>query len=124
MFQGGWKSEALNLKQNLWKAETHVLIAGYQSREPLERRLVEGQKLVSIHGEKVAIKAQVHTLGGFSAHAGQSDLLTWIDALAPAKPRVVLIHGEDGPRNALAKKILQRYHLKPMLPKIGDVIEL
>ena len=101
-----------------------MLIAGYQSRESLERRLVERQKLVSIHGEKVAMKAQVHTLGGFSAHAGQSDLLTWIDALAPAKPRVVLIHGEDGPRNALAKKILQRYHLKPMLPKIGDVIEL
>jgi metallo-beta-lactamase family protein len=86
--------------------------------------LVEGQKLVRIHGEKVAVKAQVHTLSGLSAHAGQSDLITWIGALAPAKPRVILTHGEDGPRAALAKKILQRYHLAPMLPKMGEVIEL
>ena len=65
-----------HLKQNLWKPDTHVMIVGYQSHESLGRRLVEGQKLVSIHGEKVAVKAQVHTLGGFSAHAGQTDLLT------------------------------------------------
>jgi metallo-beta-lactamase family protein len=113
-----------HLKQNLWKADTHVLITGYQSHESLGRRLVEGQQFVSIHGEKVAVKAQIHTLGGFSAHAGQSDLLAWIDALAPARPRVILIHGEDRPRAALAQKILQRHRLRPLLPKIGDVIEL
>src|SRR5512137_2812104 len=72
-----------HLKQNLWKPDTHVLIVGYQSRESLGRRLVEGQKLVSIHGEKVAVKAQVHTLGGFSAHAGQTDLLKWFSVVAP-----------------------------------------
>jgi metallo-beta-lactamase family protein len=113
-----------HLKRNVWKADTHVLISGYQGHGSLGRRLVEGEKLVNIHGERVAVKAQIHTLGGFSAHAGQSDLLTWISAVAPAKPRVVLTHGEDGPRAALAREILQRHHLKSELPKIGDVIEL
>ena len=47
-----------HLKQNLWKPDTHVLIVGYQSRESLGRRLVEGEKVVSIHGEKIAVKAQ------------------------------------------------------------------
>lgn len=113
-----------HLKQNLWQPDTHVLIVGYQSRESLGRRLVEGEKLVSIHGEKVAVKAKVHTLGGFSAHAGQSDLLTWFSALAPNKPRVVLTHGEDGPREALAAKIQQRFKLRSTLPGMGETIEL
>jgi metallo-beta-lactamase family protein len=112
-----------HLKQNLWKPDTHVLIVGYQSRESLGRRLVEGAEVVSIHGEKIAVKAQVHTLGGFSAHAGQTDLLTWFSAIAPNKPRVILTHGEDGPRGALAKKIQQRFKLTSTLPRMNDVIE-
>jgi metallo-beta-lactamase family protein len=85
---------------------------------------VEGAKLVSIHGEKVAVKAQIHTLGGFSAHAGQTDLLKWFSAIAPSKPRVILTHGEDEPRETLAKKIQQQFRLPSQLPEMGEVIEL
>ena len=113
-----------HLKQNLAKPETHVLIVGYQSHESLGRRLVEGEKVVSIHGEKVGVKATVHTMGGFSAHAGQKDLLAWFDAIAALKPRVVLTHGEDGPRECLAQLIRKRHRLTPVLPKMGDSIEL
>lgn len=113
-----------HLKANLWKPETHVLIVGFQAHGSLGRKLVDGEKLVSIFGEKIAVKAQIHTLGGFSAHAGQTDLLTWFGAIAPSKPRVVLTHGEDEPRGALAKKIQQRFGLRSVLPKMGEVIEL
>jgi metallo-beta-lactamase family protein len=50
--------------------------------------------------------------------------LKWFGAIAPSKPRVVLIHGEDGPRQALATLIRQRHGLTPSLPKQGDVIEV
>jgi metallo-beta-lactamase family protein len=113
-----------HLKANLWKPDTHVLIVGYQGDGSLGRRLVNGEPLVSIHGEKIAVKAKVHTLGGFSAHAGQTDLLRWFSALAPAKPRVVLTHGEDDARQALARSIQQRFKLKPALPLMGETIEL
>jgi metallo-beta-lactamase family protein len=113
-----------HLKQNLWKPDTHVLIVGYQSHESLGRRLVEGEKVVSIHGEKIAVKAKIHTMGGFSAHAGQTDLLAWFEAIAPSKPRIVLTHGENGPRETLAKKIQQDFRLPSKLPMMGDVIEL
>jgi metallo-beta-lactamase family protein len=111
-----------HLKQNLWKPDTHVLIVGYQSPESLGRRLVEGAKLVTIHGEKVVVKAQVHTLGGFSAHAGQTDLIAWFSAIAPSKPRVVLTHGEDKQRDTLARIIKERFRLPSLLPKMGEVI--
>ena len=79
---------------------------------------------MSIHGEKVAVKAQIHTLGGFSAHAGQSDLLHWFSAIAGCRPKVILTHGEDGPREELAKKIKQQFKLGCVLPEMGEVIEL
>jgi metallo-beta-lactamase family protein len=77
-----------------------------------------------ILGETIGVRAQVHTLGGFNAHAGQTDLLKWFGPIAPSRPQVVLIHGEDGPRLALAKLIHQRHGLTPALPKQGDLIEL
>ena len=113
-----------HLKANLWKPETHVVIVGYQSADSLGRRLVDGEKLVSIFGEKIAVKAQVHTLGGFSAHAGQTDLLAWFDVIAPSQPRAVLTHGENPQREILAKLIEQRHQLKPQLPELNEVIEL
>ena len=113
-----------HLKANLWKPETHVIIVGYQSADSLGRRLVDGEKLVSIFGEKIAVKAQIHTLGGFSAHAGQTDLLAWFNVIAPSKPRVVLTHGENMQRGILAKLIEQRFELKPQLPELNEVIEL
>jgi metallo-beta-lactamase family protein len=113
-----------HLKQNLWKPDTHVLIVGYQSVESLGRRLVEGVPEVCIHGEKIAVKAQIHTLGGFSAHAGQTDLLAWFSALAPSKPRVVLTHGEDGPREELARQIQKKFGLKCALPDLMETIEV
>jgi len=113
-----------HLRQNLWKLETQVLIVGYQGRGSLGRQLVEGAKDVRIHGERVAVRARVHTMGGFSAHAGQTDLLNWFSVIAPSKPRVVLTHGEDGPRGELARQIQRRFRLKSEMPKMGDVIEL
>jgi len=85
---------------------------------------VDGEEFVRIFGEKIAVKAQVHTLGGFSAHAGQTDLLNWFSAIARSKPKVVLTHGEDEPRGALAKKIQQRFGLPSVMPKMGEAIEL
>ena len=113
-----------HLKRNLWREEAHVLIVGFQGHGSLGRRLVEGQKMVSIHGEKVMVRAKVHTMGGFSAHAGQKDLLAWYEAVAPSKPRLVLTHGEDKGRRALSAEIRKRFGSSSYLPRMGEVISL
>jgi metallo-beta-lactamase family protein len=113
-----------HLKQSLWKSDTQVLMVGYQCQGSLGRRLIDGEKLVRIHGESIAVRATVHTMGGFSAHAGQSDLLDWLGAIAPSRPRVIITHGEDGQRQGLAKQVQRRFKLSSTLPKMGDVIEL
>jgi len=113
-----------HLRFNLGNPQTHVIIVGYQARGSLGRRLVDGAKSVNILGEPIAVHAYIHTLGGFSAHAGQTDLLKWFADIAPVKPRVILTHGENGPRTTLAKLITERHGLKPLLPALGEVIEL
>ena len=113
-----------HLKANLWKPETHVVIVGYQAHGSLGRMLVEGQKLVRIFGEKIMVRAKVHTLGGFSAHAGQKDLLAWYDVVAPSKPKLVLIHGEEDSRKELARLIQKKHGTRGILPDRGDVIEM
>jgi metallo-beta-lactamase family protein len=113
-----------HLRANLWKPSTHVLIVGYQGHGSLGRRLVDGEKEINIFGEKVAVKATIHTLGGFSAHAGQTDLMHWFDVIARSKPRVILTHGEDDQRAALARLIQRRHRLPSKLPKMSEVIEI
>lgn len=113
-----------HLKANLPKPQTHVLIVGFQSDGSLGRRLVNGEKLVRIHGEEVTVNAAVHTLNGFSAHAGQTELLKWFEPLAARKPTVVLTHGENPQRNALAARLRERFGISARLPQLGEIIEV
>src|SRR5262249_25457272 len=79
-----------HLKHHLWRPQTHVAFVGYQAEGTLGRRIVDGEKTVRIMDEMVQVKAQIHTLGGFSAHAGQTGLVEWAAAARDARPRVFL----------------------------------
>lgn len=108
-----------HLRQNLWRDGTSVLIVGYQAEGTLGRALVEGASHVSIFGEKVAVRARVRTLGGLSAHAGQTDLLEWLRPMTGSQPRVILTHGETKARDTLAGEIQRRFGLKTEKPQLG-----
>jgi metallo-beta-lactamase family protein len=112
-----------HLRENLPRAETHVLFCGFQSRGSLGRQLVDGKKLVSIYGQKIPVRAQIHTMGGLSGHAGQSDLVNWFDSLAGCRPRLILTHGEDKARTALSALIAQKHGIEAQCPGLGETIE-
>lgn len=113
-----------HLKHNLWKPQTSVIIVGYQAPGSLGRNMLEGKNPVSIFGEKIAVNATVRSLGGFSAHAGQSELLQWFSSFVPAKPRLTLAHGEDRGRLPLARLIEQKYSIRPELPMDATPLKL
>jgi metallo-beta-lactamase family protein len=113
-----------HLRHNLPAPETAVLIVGFQSQGTLGRKLVDGAESVMIFGDEVPVHASVHTMGGFSAHADQTDLLHWFSVVAPSRPLTIISHGEDRAREALSNLIHSRFGLKPERPMLGDVIEL
>jgi metallo-beta-lactamase family protein len=113
-----------HLQNNLDNPNTAVVIVGYQGQGSLGQRLVSGAKEVKIYGNRVPVRATVHTLGGFSGHAGQNDLLTWAKPLAATKPRWILTHGEDDARTAYQKQMQDRYGITAECPKRYDVVEM
>ncbi|MEQ1861379.1 MAG: MBL fold metallo-hydrolase [Chthoniobacteraceae bacterium] len=113
-----------HLRHGLWKMETVVMIVGYQGTGSLGRQLVDGAKSVRIFGEQISVKAQIKTLNGFSAHAGQTELMKWLAHLTPGKPKVVLTHGEARGREPLAELIRRRHGINAQLPVLSDTITL
>jgi metallo-beta-lactamase family protein len=111
-----------HLRHNLWRPSANVLLVGYMAEGTLGRRLAEAAPRVEIFGEEVVVRARIHRLDGFSAHAGHSELLDWLSEVAPSRPRVVLTHGEDEARAALAAAILERYGIEAERPRLGDVV--
>jgi metallo-beta-lactamase family protein len=113
-----------HFRHNLSRPGTTVLFVGYQGKGSLGRMLVDGAQVVNIFGEKIPVRASVHTFGGLSGHAGQSDLLRWLDSFAASRPRVFLTHGEDRGRQPLGKKIEERYKLQVEYPKLRETIDI
>lgn len=113
-----------HLRHNLPISETAILIVGFQSPGTLGRKLVEGAESVMIFGEEIPVRASIHTMGGFSAHADQTGLLDWFSTIASSRPRTIITHGEDRARKTLGDLITSRFGLTTEQPALGDVIEI
>jgi metallo-beta-lactamase family protein len=116
-----------HLRHNLWRPKVNVVLVGYMVEHSLGRRLADGEKLVQIFGEDVVVRAKVHVLDGFSAHAGHAELLDWfgsIEGHGGRPPRVVLTHGEDPEREALAAAIEERFGVVAERPGRAAVIAI
>ena len=79
-----------HLVNNVSRPESTLVFVGYQARGTLGRELVEGRKVVRIHGVRHKVKARVAQIHGFSAHADQSGLLKWLGYLRQPPRRVFL----------------------------------
>ncbi|HEX6993936.1 MAG TPA: MBL fold metallo-hydrolase [Gammaproteobacteria bacterium] len=111
-----------HLKHNLWRPECHVVIVGYQAEGTLGRKLVDGAEYVRLWNEEIRVNAQVHTVGGLSAHADQAGLVDWYRGFAN-RPPVYLVHGEDRARKPLAARLAAE-GAEVHLPQLGDVVRL
>ena len=109
-----------HLRHNLGRRECAVLITGFQAEGTLGRRLVDGAKRVGIFGDEVAVRASIHTLGGFSAHADRPALLAWAGSIARAPQRTFVVHGEEPAALALADALRDRVGGIVTVPQAGQ----
>ncbi len=115
-----------HLRHNLWRRGVQVLLTSFMGDGSLGRKLVDGAKTVRIFREDVVVRADVRTVGGLSAHAGQGGLIEWFTGASqkPAAPRVVLTHGEDRQRGVLAQALTGLGGCTVAQPKRFEVIEI
>ena len=105
-----------HLKHHLWRPESHIVFIGYQAEGTVGRRMIDGAKTIKLFGEEIAIKAHIHTLGGFSAHADQKGLLEWLSHLNNPELTIFVNHGEEKTSLELSRIIRDRFHLKTVVP--------
>lgn len=107
-----------HFKHRLWQKNTHVVFVGFQAQGTLGRILVNGVKKIKLFGQELMVRANIHTLGGFSAHAGQAELLTWAAAFE-TNPRFYLVHGEPEALRVLAKALWQHHQIEATVATRG-----
>jgi metallo-beta-lactamase family protein len=112
-----------HLHNNLSDRRSHVVFAGYQAEGTLGRLLVNGVKRLRLFGDDIGVQARIHTVGGLSAHADQQGLLDWY-ASGASKPPVVLVHGEQHAREALAAELRRRHGIDVTLSQPGASIDV
>ena len=113
-----------HLKHNLWRPEATILFVGYQAQGTLGRRLLDGEKLVRIHGEEIVVKADIRSIDSYSAHADQAGIINWIKGFAIPPANIFLVHGEEDAQAALAELIQQEFRVNVHIPGWLDEIEL
>ncbi|HML38544.1 MAG TPA: MBL fold metallo-hydrolase [Bacillota bacterium] len=94
-----------HLKHHLWDPKCSVVFVGYQAEGTLGRSIVNGDKDVSIFGEKIHVNAEIYNLEGFSGHADRDDLLDWLSSFLTPPKKVFLVHGEEGSKKAFAATV-------------------
>jgi metallo-beta-lactamase family protein len=112
-----------HIKHNIWREHCHMIIVGFQAYGTLGRQLVDGAKRIRLWGETIQVAAQIHTVGGLSAHADQRGLLDWYGHF-DNRPNVALVHGEPEPAAELARRLEKEYRARVTIPDYQETLSL
>jgi metallo-beta-lactamase family protein len=112
-----------HLLHNLGRKECSIVFVGYQAEGTLGRKLVDRAKVVDVLGDAVIVRAGIHTLGGFSAHADQNELLGWLSSFRNS-PEIYVVHGEERVSLEFQDLIRKSFGFKTHVPHRGEEYDL
>jgi metallo-beta-lactamase family protein len=113
-----------HLHNTIEDARNTILIVSWQAPYTLGRRLAERAEKVHIFGEDQVRRAEVVTIGGFSAHAGQNFLREYAHHGAAEARQVFIVHGEEKSAAALMEALHSDGVLAPVsYPERGTVYD-
>ena len=113
-----------HLKNNIGDPRNTVTIVSWQAPDTLGRRLAEGDKQVRIFGDPYDVRAEVVTIPGLSAHAGQDLLVSYAASIKQSVKKIFLIHGEQGPAQALTAKLKDQSIRDVHYPTLHSSVDL
>jgi metallo-beta-lactamase family protein len=113
-----------HLRNNIENPRNTVLIVSWQAPYTLGRRLADRDARVKIFGETYERRADVVTIGGYSAHAGQPALVEYAQAVKGQVKQIFLVHGEATPAQALTEKLVEAGIPRVSYPELHSSVEL
>ncbi len=112
-----------HFKHRIWNKKNAVIFVGFQAQGTLGREIVEGAKWINIYGEDIIVKASIHTINGFSAHADQKGIMKWISKIKKLK-KIFLIHGEYESQKVLKEVLEKKLNKDVVIVEYGKKIKL
>ena len=110
-----------HLKHNIWNPLSTILFVGYQAPGTLGRRIVDREPKVKLLGEEFAVKARIEYIEGFSGHADQTGLLSFVGSFRERIPKhIFLVHGEEDSQETLKEKIIEETGIGVSIPEYGE----
>jgi metallo-beta-lactamase family protein len=108
-----------HLKHNLWRQNSSVIFVGFAAKGTLARQIIDGAKTIRLFDEEIPVRARIHTINGFSAHADRAELLAWHQRVGAA--RTFLVHGEEEVMRQFGT-LLENTQVE--MPEIGQSFDL
>jgi metallo-beta-lactamase family protein len=93
-----------HLRHNLWRPQASIVFVGFAAVGTPARKIIDGAGSVRLLGEDIPVRAKVHTINGFSAHADQVELLSWHDVIE-CGGKTFLVHGEAETMRRFAERL-------------------
>ena len=109
-----------HLRHNLSNKKNSVVFVGFAAHGTLARRIIDGAKMVRIFGDEIPVRASIYTIGGFSAHADQAELLAWHKHTGNPKT-TFLVHGEEDSMKTFAEKLTDTHVEMPALHQVYEL---
>ena len=99
-----------HLKAGIGERRNDILFVGYRAQGTSGRDILKYHQrpgaYVYLDDKKYDIRARVHQLSGYSAHADCGDLVAWVSAMAEKPGKIKLVHGDPEAQKALAGKLV------------------
>lgn len=113
-----------HIRWNIENKKNTIMIVSWQAPNTMGRRLADREDRIRIFGETYPVKAEIATIGGLSAHAGQDGLTEYALGVKKSAKKVFLVHGEPRATLPLKEKIEALGMRRVLYPKMHDVAEI
>lgn len=101
-----------------------LLVIGYQAAGSLGRRLLDGEKVVKIFGEEVKVQAEIRKINGFSAHADNPQLFSFVESNKDTLKKVFVVQGEEAQAMHLVQEVKDRLGIHAEAPMLYEGFEI
>lgn len=113
-----------HLRNNIESPRNTICIVSWQAPDTLGRRLADREKQINIFGEPYQVRAEVRTVSGLSAHAGQDLLTEYAMAVRRQVRQIFLVHGEEKPALALQEQLKRRDLHQVHYPELHESVDI
>ncbi|MDD4703645.1 MAG: MBL fold metallo-hydrolase RNA specificity domain-containing protein, partial [Bacteroidales bacterium] len=112
-----------HIANNIEDKKTTILAVGYCAPTTLGAKIIRGDNIVSIFGNKYVVRAEVRRIDSYSAHADYEEMLRYLECQDKKKIKnIFLVHGEEETQNNFANTLRENGYKNVHIPSKKELV--